>query len=132
MIKPNTTLRIARPTDNLSRIAKMYEKGLGFKVLSRFENHEGFDGIILGHEHHPYHLEFTHHKNSIVGKAQNQDSLFVFYIKEYKEWKNACKQMEESGFKKVNSFNPYWDKNGKTFEDLDKYRIVLLNDTWDR
>jgi hypothetical protein len=43
-----TILRIARPTDNLAAIAAMYVKGLDFTVLAQFQDHAGFDGIILG------------------------------------------------------------------------------------
>jgi hypothetical protein len=32
----------------------------------------------------------------------------------------------------VQSFNPYWDQHGKTFEDPDGYRVVLQNAAWDR
>ena len=44
-------LRIARPTDNLAVIAKMYATGLDFVVLAQFHDHDGFDGVILGHPH---------------------------------------------------------------------------------
>ena len=43
MIKPNTIMRVARPTDNLNEISRMYQQGLGFSVLGQFENHDGFD-----------------------------------------------------------------------------------------
>jgi hypothetical protein len=58
-MKAGATLRIARPTDHLAAIAEMYAKGLNFTVLAQFQNHGGFDGVILGHPQHPYHLEFT-------------------------------------------------------------------------
>ena len=80
MIKQNVTMRVARPTDNLARISKMYEHGLGFAVLAQFEDHQGFDGVVLGHPQHPYHLEFTHHRGTKVGSAPTPDHLLVFYI----------------------------------------------------
>src|SRR5215467_10413241 len=55
--------RVARPTDNLPEIVRFYRDGLGLEVLTSFENHEGFDGVMLGHKGFPYHLEFTHHQN---------------------------------------------------------------------
>jgi hypothetical protein len=30
----------------------------------------------------------------------------------------------------VPSANPYWDRKGRTFEDVDGYRVVLQNDVW--
>jgi hypothetical protein len=38
--------------------------------------------------------------------------------------------MLTAGFSPVPAFNPYWDRNGKTFEDPDGYRIVLQNAAW--
>lgn len=43
-------LRVARPTDNLTDVAQFYRDGLGFEVLYEFKDHDGFDGIMLGHK----------------------------------------------------------------------------------
>ncbi len=131
MPRINSVMRIARPTDNLSTIAEMYEKGLGFKLLSSFENHAGFDGMILGHPRHNYHLEFTHHKGHLVGKSPTEDNLLVFYVPDPHEWEDACNMLEAANFKAVQSYNPYWDVEGRTFEDVDGYRIVIQNQVWD-
>ncbi|MCL1074507.1 VOC family protein [Shewanella dokdonensis] len=130
MIPKSTKLRVARPTDNLAKITEMYINGLGFKLLGAFEGHNGFDGSIIGHENHNYHLEFTHHKGTTVGKAPTQDNLLVFYLPEHDEWSQCCKQMEQAGFVVVPSYNDYWDVVGKTFEDIDGYRVVLQNREW--
>jgi len=61
MIPRDTILRVARPTDHLAEITKMYIEGLGFELIGEFHDHDGFDGSIIGHPHHPHHLEFTHH-----------------------------------------------------------------------
>ena len=123
-------LRVARPTDNLPEIVRFYRDGLGLEVLTSFENHEGFDGVMLGRKGLPYHLEFTHQQNHHVGKAPTQDNLLVFYIPEEAEWKNAVERMRRHGYEPVKSYNPYWDKKGKTFEDVDGYRVVLQNSIW--
>ena len=130
MIKPNSVMRVARPTDNLVKISQMYEKGLGFTILAQFNDHLGFDGIILGHPHHPYHLEFTHHRGTKVGRAPNKEHLLVFYLPNKKAWQDACNALKKAGFRPVVSYNPYWDQAGKTFEDVDGYRIVLQNHAW--
>ena len=126
------TLRIARPTDNLQAIATMYEQGLGMQVLSQFEDHDGFDGIMVGQPNAPYHLEFTTQKGHTAGRAPTQDNLLVYYIPDDQEWARACQRMIQAGFVSVSSFNPFWDLYGKTFEDLDGYRIVLQNTPWSR
>lgn len=130
MIPKQAVVRVARPTDNLERIAAMYSQGLGFQQLGSFTDHDGFDGVIIGHEQHPYHLEFTHHRGVSVGQAPSQDNLLVFYLPEPDIWAQCCQQMVQAGFTVVASYNPYWDAVGKTFEDLDGYRVVLQNRAW--
>jgi hypothetical protein len=68
-MKPNSTMRVA-PTDNLVSTAEMYAKGLGFTVLARFQDHEGFDGVILGHANHSYHIEFTAQRDTWSAKPK--------------------------------------------------------------
>jgi hypothetical protein len=46
------------------------------------------------------------------------------------DWKRAVDQMERHGHRPVKSFNPYWDRNGKTYEDPDGYRVVLQHAAW--
>jgi Glyoxalase/Bleomycin resistance protein/Dioxygenase superfamily len=129
-MKHGATMRVARPTDNLAAIAEMYAQGLGFTVLAEFQDHRGFDGIILGHRKQPYHLEFTSQRGHQVGKAPTQDHLLVFYIPDQDDWEAGCAQMESAGFREVPSYNPYWEVQGKTFEDLDGYRVVLQHEAW--
>jgi hypothetical protein len=129
-MKPGLTMRVSRPTDNLAGITEMYVKGLGFTVLAQFTEHEGFDGAILGHSQQPYHLEFTAQRGHQVGKAPTKDHLLVFYIPDTEEWEESCAHMLAAGFRGVPSYNPYWDVQGKTFEDLDGYRVVLQNTAW--
>jgi hypothetical protein len=38
--------------------------------------------------------------------------------------------MVAAGFREVESFNPYWSTNGRTFQDADGYRTVLQNAAW--
>ncbi len=126
----SSILRIARPTDNLEEIVRMYMDGLGLERLSEFRDHAGFDGVILGAKAHPWHLEFTRRKGEVAGRAPTKDNLLVFYLPDEKEWHKRCAAMTQAGFKAVESFNPYWDKAGKTFEDKDGYRIVIQNEQW--
>ncbi|MGB7923958.1 MAG: VOC family protein [Pyrinomonadaceae bacterium] len=123
-------LRVARPTDNLQEVVQFYRDGLGLDVLASFEDHKGFDGVMLGRAGLQYHLEFTHHRGHKVGKAPSRDNLLVFYIPEEAEWKNAVERMKKHGYQPVESYNPYWDDHGKTFEDVDGYRVVLQNTRW--
>jgi catechol 2,3-dioxygenase-like lactoylglutathione lyase family enzyme len=73
-------LRVARPSDNLDALLQFYRQGLGFTLLYRFEDHDGFDGIMLGHEQAPYHFEFTRARGHVAGRAPTRDNLLVFYF----------------------------------------------------
>ena len=124
-------LRIARPVSDIGRTKDMYVRGLGLKVVGSFQDHEGFDGVMLGSLGAGYHFEFTHSREHPVRPAPTVEDLAVFYMPSDAEWRAACASMEKAGFKPVASYNPYWDKNGRTFEDLDGYRIVLEQGEWD-
>jgi hypothetical protein len=108
----------------------MYCKGLGLRVIDSFENHEGFDGVMLGLPDASYHFEFTHCRDHPLVPAPTAEDLAVFYLPVLSEWRSACARMKAAGFKQVASFNPYWDLRGRTFEDPDGYRTVLQNAKW--
>jgi catechol 2,3-dioxygenase-like lactoylglutathione lyase family enzyme len=131
MVEP-PILRVARPSDDLEALRRFYEQGLGLAVLYRFEDHDGFDGIMLGRPGAPYHFEFTRARGHRAGRAPTQDNLLVFYLPDEAEWEAVVERMQRAGFAPVPAFNPYWDRNGVTFEDPDGYRIVLQHDSWTR
>ncbi|MBD2769876.1 VOC family protein [Hymenobacter sp. BT664] len=123
-------LRVARPTDNLPALLKFYCDGLGLQQLASFSNHNEFDGVMLGHPRAPYHLEFTRHARHVAGRAPTTDNLLVFYLPDADEWQMAVERMQAAGFAPVVSYNPYWDQQGRTFEDPDGYRVVLQQAAW--
>jgi catechol 2,3-dioxygenase-like lactoylglutathione lyase family enzyme len=123
-------IRIARPTNDLDAITRFYRDGLGLIELDRFEGHEGFDGIMLGHRGAAYHLEFTRAHGHKAGRAPTQDNLIVFYLPDRTAWDAAVARMKSHGYLPVRSFNPFWDRQGVTFEDCDGYRVVLQNSDW--
>lgn len=123
-------LRVARATNDLAEIIKFYRDGLGFEIITSFADHEGFDGVMLGHKDLAYHLEFTSQPGHRAAAAPNKESLLVFYLPDRNEWQVAVKRMLARGYEPVESYNPYWDVNGKTFEDADGYRVVLQNAGW--
>ena len=108
----------------------MYRGGLGLLELGRFEDHEGFDGVMLGTPRLPYHFEFTHCRANPVVPTQTPEDLIVFYLPDPIEWQRLCESMVAAGFAEVASFNPYWQRRGRTFEDPDQYRVVLQQAQW--
>ena len=129
-VSNNPILRVARPSDNLEALLSFYVDGLGLHLLDRFEGHDGFDGVMLGKEGAPYHFEFTQAHGHPAGRAPTEDNLIVFYLPDRNTWERAVQKMKNAGFHPVVSFNPYWDRDGRTFEDPDGYRVVLQNAEW--
>ena len=129
-MRSETKLRVARPTDHLEELVRFYTEGLGLSRLDSFEDHEGFDGVMLGIPGAAYHLEFTRKRGHEAGVAPTKDSLLVFYIPDPGEWRGAVDRMVAAGYSPVTAFNPYWDRGGRTFEDADRYRVVLYNGAW--
>ena len=125
-----TTLRVARATDRLEDVVRFYVAGLGLEELGSFENHEGFDGVMVGAPGAQYHLEFTHQRGQSVGGATTKENLLVFYLPDQGAWSSAVDRMTAAGYCPVPSLNPYWDRHGRTFEDPDGYRVVLQNAAW--
>ena len=123
-------LRVARPTDDIEALLPFYRDGLGLSLLYRFQDHTGFDGVMLGSVGAPYHFEFTHARGHRVGRSPTADHLVVFYLPDEVRWRAAVARMDRAGFAPVASFNPYWDRQGVTFEDPDGYRVVLQNSAW--
>ena len=123
-------MRIAKPVSDLAQTQRMYCAGLDLSVVGQFENHKGFDGVMLGSVGMSYHFEFTHCRDHVIKPSTTVEDLVVFYEPDREKWTTKCDKMIDAGFKQVTSFNPYWELTGRTFEDNDGYRIVLQNDGW--
>lgn len=126
----NHHLRLARPVSDPGRSEEMYRRALGLEVLGRFEDHDGFDGVMLGVPGATYHFELTRARGHEVRPSPTPEDLIVLYIPVESEWRAACDGMSTAGFVEVDPFNPYWAVRGRTFEDPDGYRVVLERAEW--
>ncbi|NIE62770.1 VOC family protein [Burkholderia sp. Ax-1719] len=126
----HTHMRIARPVSNLALTERMYCASLELTVLAKFQDHDGFDGVMLGNPDRDYHFEFTHCTVHPVTPTPTREDLLVFYVPDRQAWQATCDRLVENGFLHVASLNPYWDVAGRTFADADGYRIVLQNAAW--
>ena len=122
-------LRVARPSRDLEAARRFYTRALRFQVLAAFSDHQGIDGVILGHPAWPYHLEFTRRREDPIGPRPTDEDLLVFYLPEPSIWHEVVRRCQDAGASIVASSNPYWDERGITFEDSDGYRIVLQQGT---
>src|SRR5436190_20194361 len=100
----STQLRIARPVSALERSVAMYRRGLGFVEIGRFENHEGFDGVMLGKPQLNYHFEFTYCRTHPVPPSPTPEDLIVLYMPNPIEWQHTCAAMLLAGFSEVRPF----------------------------
>ncbi len=123
-------LRVACPTDDLTSVVRFYRDGLGFAVLFEFQDHDGFDGVMLGHPRRGLPSEVHAESGVLAGRAPTDENLLVFYLTDEAEWQAAIARLEQRGHSAVPAFNPYWDRLGKTFEDPDGYRVVLQQAAW--
>ena len=123
-------LRIARPVTDISLASDMYCRGLALKVLSSFKDHDDFDGVMVGLPEADYHLEFTRCRRHPITPSPTPEDLLVFYYSSRDEWRLACERMDAAGFKAVGSFNPYWTARGRSYQDVDGYRVVLQQAVW--
>jgi uncharacterized glyoxalase superfamily protein PhnB len=124
---PIIQFRIARPTDKLAKVVEFYENGLGFKKLYSFENHEGYDGVMLGLPDSQHHLEFTSHKDGSPCPSPTKDNLLVLYISTQEKVIEIKNRLVLMGYNEVEPENPYWKGKSVTIEDPDGWRVVLFN-----
>ena len=68
---------MARPTDHLDEVVRFYSEGLGLTKVGSFEDHERFDGVMLGVPGAPYHLEFTRKRGHSAGRAPTEENLLA-------------------------------------------------------
>lgn len=120
-------VRIARPTDRLAEVVRFYVDGLGLAELYRFENHAGYDGVMLGLPGADYHLEFTTHAEGSPGDAPSNENLLVLYFASESRMHETVQRLGEFGAEPVPMENPYWAANGAiAFPDPDGWQVVLM------
>jgi catechol 2,3-dioxygenase-like lactoylglutathione lyase family enzyme len=117
-------IRIARPTDKLDQVVGFYHDGLGFPIISHFERHAGYSGVMLGMPTDQVHLEFTHEDAGSPCPAPTKDNLLVLYLAD-EAHARLVQRMKDHGYEPVAPENPYWKNDSLTFEDPDGWRVVI-------
>lgn len=120
-------IRISRPTDKLKELIHFYRDGLGLKTIGSFEDHAGYDGIMLGMPDASVHLEFTQHEAGSPCPAPTKDNLLVLYFNNSQNYQAALTQMRSIAAKEVTPENPYWLGKSTSFEDPDGWGVILFD-----
>jgi catechol-2,3-dioxygenase len=120
-------IRIARPTDRLKELIHFYQKGLGLNIIGSFNEHDGYNGVMLGMPDASIHLEFTQHVNGSPCPAPTRDNLLVFYFDNNHDFQKAVDRMKSINAKEVQPENSYWKDKSISFEDPDGWGIILFD-----
>jgi hypothetical protein len=116
--------RHARHTRDLKKMEAFYTEIAGLSKLGGFCDHQGYDGLFIGHEGESWHLEFTssgHQEENRPG----EDELIVLYLDSSAALAAMEKHLEHHGIKKEIPRNPYWRQNGIMVSDPDGYKVVF-------
>jgi catechol 2,3-dioxygenase-like lactoylglutathione lyase family enzyme len=125
---PIHQIRFARPTDRLQEVVRFYEQGLLFPIIGSFQDHAGYDGVMLGMPDGSVHLEFTQHVNGSACPAPAADNLLVLYFSDAGVRDAYADRLAAMGYAAVPPENPYWTGKGITIPDPDGWRVVLFHE----
>jgi catechol 2,3-dioxygenase-like lactoylglutathione lyase family enzyme len=117
-------IRFARHTTNLQRMLNFYCGLLGLELITRFENHEGYDGIILGDGSNNWEVEFTS-SGDAPSHIPGTDDILVFYFDSREKYNSMLEKLKQEGLKQLIPSNPYWEIHGMTIADPDGFRVVI-------
>ena len=121
--------RTARPTANLDRARAFYETTLGLPVLASFDDHDGYDGIILGLPDRNRQLELVHSSHS--SPSPTPEDQLVLYLGSADTVATISTHLEHQGYSKKRNPNPFWENDGAVaFADPDGYWLILSPERW--
>jgi catechol 2,3-dioxygenase-like lactoylglutathione lyase family enzyme len=117
--------RSARPANDLRAIERFYVDALGCTRVGAFEDHEGFDGLILGSPDASWQVEFVRERGVTAPRSPTPEHLLVFYVADRAALAVREVAMRTAGHAPVEPHNPYWLRHGLTFSDPDGYHVVI-------
>ena len=113
--------RVARHTDNLEAVVAFYRDVVGFPEVGRFDDHAGYDGVILDVPGTQTHVEFTT-GGGLEAAPPHPENLIVLYFDDVAARDALAARI---GQEPVRPENPYWEQHALTFADPDGCRLVL-------
>jgi catechol 2,3-dioxygenase-like lactoylglutathione lyase family enzyme len=121
-------VRVARPTRDLDAAVSFYTL-LGLPVISSFEDHDGYSGVILGLPDASRQLELVY-RDGEAPSPTSEDQL-VLYLGSAERVDAAAARITAAGFAPGQAANPYWARTGAVgFVDPDGYWLVLSPESW--
>jgi catechol 2,3-dioxygenase-like lactoylglutathione lyase family enzyme len=117
-------LRVARHTNNLEKMEDFYVDILGFERLGGFQNHNNYDGVFIGKSGLDWHFEFTQSEVK-ANHTFDEDDVIVLYPKTILDYNELINKLLRNNISTITAINPFWNENGKMFQDPDGYRIVV-------
>jgi hypothetical protein len=122
-------LRVARPTRCLADVVAFYRDAGGLPVLAAWDDHDGFDGVVLALGDANRQLELLHH-DDVIPAPSTEDQL-VLYLGSSEAVASLTGRITAAGHQPRTSPNPYWQRDGAVcFVDPDGYWLVLSPSTW--
>ncbi len=101
-----------------------YSHLLGFSVLGTFQNHLGYDGLFLGLDGAPWHLEFTRSSEPPQHQSDEDDLLVLFLDSQHKV-DRILEKFKQENIPPVKAKNPYWNDNASIYKDPEGYRVAV-------
>lgn len=118
-------MRVARPTFDLNRAITFWTQVVGFDLLSRFEDHEGYDGAIMGVPAASWELEVTKHSSGQPVPSPTEEDLIALYLPRVVAT-TITTRLQSAGYQPYDHTNPYWkDMGASVFNDPDGYALII-------
>ena len=123
---PVSRMRVARPTTDIERAITFWTQVVGLEILSRFEDHAGYDGVILGNSGEQWEIEVTHHSSGMPLPSPSEEDIIVLYLNEGVA-DAITDRLRHAGHPPKEHPNPYWQAmEASAHTDPDGYTVIIF------
>ena len=123
---PVSRMRVARPTTDIERAITFWTQIVGLEILSRFEDHEGYDGVILGNSGDQWEIEVTHHSSGMPLPSPSEEDIIVLYLNRELA-RGITDRLRQAGHPPKEHPNPYWQAmEASAHTDPDGYTVIIF------
>ena len=116
--------RVARPTRDLRRALAFYRDAVGLELLTSFDDHDGYSGVILRVPGIDVQLELV--SDGAVEPSPTAEDQLVLYLGSAGAVAERAAAIRAAGHEPRPPANPYWAREGAVgFVDPDGYWLIL-------